>query len=471
MNLIQKTKIVATIGPASSSKQVLREMMEAGVSVFRINGAHGTFEEHSQRIANIRGAEKEIGRPAAIMIDLPGPKYRLGKLSKEPIELEKGQTIVLHCGKEKQTDERIPLPHALHKVLKKGDKIFMNDGTVGLVVASVQGDEVHCKVTAAGEIRSKKGVNLPGVKLVAPSLTPEDKRILDFAIREDVDFISLSFVRTAENIEHLRKILKTRAPHISIISKIEKPEAIDNLDPIIKASDAVMIARGDLGIEMPFEKLPIIQREILSKAACTGKPVIVATQMLESMVSSKRPTRAEATDVAEAVWGGADAVMLSEETSIGISPPSAVDAMARIAAEAENLIPSSLSIRSRSGTENFQAQTLAMAAALVAEELSAKAIATPTRSGRTPFFVGRQRPKSPIFAPTENIHTARKMCLFWGVRPMTMKHVNTVDEMLLEAAATAHKKGFLKRGDLIVIASGAHGTKDDVTRLVEVRKI
>lgn len=466
-----KTKIVATIGPASQSAFQLRMMLRAGVDVFRINGAHGTFAEHRKIIRRIRDVSRKELFPAAILVDLPGPKYRVGKLLQEPIVLHRGDTITLTCGREEQIDARIPIPCKIHKALKKGDRIFINDGIVGLTVKDKRGRDVKCVVNSGGEIRSRKGVNLPGVKLSAPSLTSFDRKVLNLAIREDVDFIGLSFVRNAKNIMALKRVLKKKAPHIGVIAKIEKPEALKDLDNIIAAADAVMVARGDLGIETPFASLPLIQRDILRRCMAAGKPTITATQMLESMVNAKRPTRAEATDVFGAVWGGSDAVMLSEETSVGISPVTAVKAMAEIATQAESEMPPSAKFEREEDPNNLQAQVIAEAAALIAKELGAKAIVTPTRSGRTPLFVGRQRPKTLILAPTSYQYVARRMSLYWGVRPMIMPDVATVDQMLTQAERTAMKSAFIKRKDVIVITSGAHGTKNDVTRLVEVRHI
>ncbi len=466
-----RTKIVVTIGPASESAFQLRAMLCAGADVFRINGAHGTIAQHRKIIRRIREVSKKEHFPAAILVDLPGPKYRIGKLMTEPIILNRQETVTLVCGQKVQIDERIPVPCGIHTALKRKDKIFINDGIVGLVVKEKRGRNIICTVTSGGEVRSRKGINLPHVRLNAPSLTQFDKKILDMAVEEDVDFIGLSFVRSAENINVLRKILKRKAPHIGIIAKIEKPEALDDLDNIISAADAVMIARGDLGIEMPFARLPLIQRDILRRCIQMGKPTITATQMLESMVSAKRPTRAEATDVFVAVWGGSDAVMLSEETSVGISPATAVKAMSQIVTEAESQMAPICGFEKEKDPNNLQAQIIAEAAAFIAKELGAKAIVTPTRSGRTPLFVGRQRPQTLILAPTAYRNVARKMSLYWGVRPMIMPDTDTVDEMLKQAEKAALKSAFIKKGDKIVITSGAHGKKNDVTRLVEVRRV
>lgn len=467
-----KTKIIATIGPASRNKRVLTAMMHAGADLFRINGAHGTLEEHRNAISLIRTIAKKQDTPIGILLDLPGPKFRVGVLKHDPFCLHSGDHVTLACGQTKQTDDRIPIPHKdIHCALKTGDKIFINDGIVELHVMKVSKKNVECTVKAGGEIGTHKGINLPKTKLEIPSLTAQDKKILAFAVKQDVDYIALSFVRSANDILALRKILKRTAPHIRIVAKIEKPEALDDIDRIIDVSDAVMVARGDLGIEMPFNKIPIIQRTILKKCMAAGKPSITATQMLESMIHAKKPTRAEATDVAGAVWEGSDAVMLSAETSVGENPAAAVDAMREIAKEAEKEMPHFDFTKATADTDSLQAQVLSCAAGFVAEQLGAKAIVTPTRSGRTPLFVSRDRPNVFILAPTEYESTARRMSLYWGVKPMAMPRFSTVDELLGHAEKVALKSGYIRKGDKIVITSGAHGRKNDITKLVEVRQV
>lgn len=467
-----KTKIIATIGPASRNRRVLSAMVNEGADIFRINGAHGSLAEHAKAISLIRQVSGDTKMPIGILLDLPGPKYRVGILKTESLVLKGRSHVTLICGKSRQTDERIPIPHLdIHRALKPGLKIFINDGAVELSVLKVRGRQVDCVVKTGGTIGSHKGINLPKAKLKTASLTAQDKKILSFAIGHDVDYIALSFVRSARDIYALRKIILRRAPHIGIVAKIEKPEALEDLDRIIDASDAVMVARGDLGIEMPFHAIPMIQRTILNKCMAAGKPCITATQMLESMINSQKPTRAEATDVAGAVWEGSDAVMLSGETSVGVNPPAAVAAMMRIALEAEKEMPRFVNPRFASDEDALQAQVLCYAASFVADNLGAKAIVTPTRSGRTPLFVSKARPKIPILALTENGHVARRMSLYWGVRPISMSRFSTVDDLLLHAERLALKSGFLKKGEKIVITSGTHGRKNDITKLVEVRQV
>lgn len=467
-----RTKIIATIGPASRTKRELASLLAAGADIFRINGAHGTNREHRKTISLIREVARRRNEPVAVLIDLPGPKFRVGKLKREPVNLKVGEVVTLVCGRSVQIDRKIPVPaRTIHRCLRAGSQIFINDGIVELNVIKIRGCDITCKVRAGGQISSHKGINLPLAKLNVPSLTKKDREILNLAIREDVDYVALSFVRSAKDMLSLRKILKKRAPHIGIIAKIEKPEALKDLDDIIDASDAIMVARGDLGIEMPFDQIPLIQKDILRRCLVAQKPSITATQMLESMVSSKKPTRAEATDVAGAVWDGSDAVMLSAETSVGENPSVAVRAMRQIACEAETQMPQFDLGRKEADADMLQAQVLSCAAGFIAESLDAKAIVTPTRSGRTPLLVSRDRANVMILAPTEDERVARRMCLYWGVRPMTMPKFSTVDQLLSYAGRVAKKSGFIKKGDKIVITSGAHGKKNDITRLVEVRTV
>lgn len=464
-----RTKIVATIGPASSSKIELAAILKAGADVIRINGAHGNTDEHRKIITAVRELSRQKGLSTAILYDLPGPKMRLGTLRGESIYLKKGERVTLACGKTDQIDDRIPVcDRFIARVVKGDSRIFVNDGIVELQVIAVKGPDVECRVIHGGEIRSKKGINLPRARFDMPSLTARDRELLKFALGHDVDYIGLSFVRSAKNIADLRKLMKRRSSHVGIVAKIEKPEALDDIDAIIEASDAIMIARGDLGIEMPFEELPIIQKRLLRKCMLAGKPSITATQMLESMIHSASPTRAEAADVAMAVWEGTDAVMLSAETSIGENPSLAVAAMAEIASAAEGSMPDFGSPTRKSTKSEVRAQVISISAGIMADELGARAIVTPTRSGRTALFISNTRPRTLIAAPTGDMRIARRMALYWGVRPMMMPKFSTVDQMLRHAKKVALKSNLIKRGDTIVIVSGAHGEKYDITRLVEV---
>lgn len=466
-----KTKIVATIGPASNGRGQLTKLLNEGVDMFRLNGAHGTIAEHKETIRLIRSISKKLNFPAAVLLGLPGPKLRIGTLKSEPIFFDAGDNITLSCGKSNQVGDEIPLPNKnLHKGLKPGSVIYLNDGIIELKVLDIKKQNIECRVIAGGELRSHKGVNLPDAKLDIPSITAKDRQLVKLALAEHVDFVSLSFVRKHNDMVMLRKMLSKKGPEIKLIAKIEKPEALGDLDNIIDVSDAIMVARGDLGIEMRYDKIPGIQRDILLRCHLAGKPSITATQMLETMVNSKTPTRAEATDVANAVWEGSDAVMLSEETSIGKNPAMAVAAMVKIAREAEKGMPELPHMIRQSNYSEYQAEAVSEAANLLAENLDARAIVTPTRSGRTALFVSKQRPHTQILAPTTNEKIARQMNLLWGVRPMVMPAFDSVDDLLKSAEKLALKSKYINKGDTIVITSGAHGGKDSITNMIEVRK-
>lgn len=471
MIIWNKTKIIATIGPSSSKEKILRSIIDAGADVFRINGAHSKNEEIRSTISKIRKVSKRAKIPVAILLDLPGPKLRIGTLKREVSFLKANTTVTLDCGKAVQTGKEIPVTFKrLSKGLRPGLKIFLNDGIIELKVLKIRGNLIKCRVVSGGEIRSHKGINLPNAKLDVPSLSKRDKELLELAIHEDVDYIGLSFVRNAGNILALKKILLRRAPGIHVIAKIEKPEALTDLDNIIRASDAVMIARGDLGIEIPLFRIPSIQKDILSRCHRSGKPAITATQMLESMIEAQSPTRAEVTDVANAVWEGSDAIMLSAETSIGKYPARAVEAMSKIAIEAEKDMQKQPDENIDINERFFRASAISRAAGLIAENLNARAIVTPTRSGTTALLVSKQRPTAQIIAPTEDEMIARRMCLYWGVQPLIMKTFATVDELLRSAEKISLRSGLIKTGDTIVITSGAHGRKGGSTRIVEVRR-
>lgn len=467
-----KTKIIATIGPASNNRKTLRNMLLAGVDIFRLNGAHGTTDEHRETIRMIRDVSEKAMFPAAILLDLPGPKIRIGMLKIEPIRLKCGDAVTLEFGKQMQTGNEIPVPmRQIVKNLRAGSKIYLNDGIIELAVTRIRRRAAECLVKAGGELVSHKGVNLPNTKLDIPSLTEKDKRLLEIAIEEKVDYVGLSFVRSSKNILTLKRILKRHAPEISVIAKIEKPEALKDIDDIINASDAVMIARGDLGIEIRHDKVPAIQREIIRKCMAARKPSITATQMLESMIKSKTPTRAEASDIANAVWEGSDAIMLSAETSVGKFPTLAVREMAKIAREAERHMPSLCIPPPDKSHRFFHTEAISRAAVMLAVILNANAIVTPTRTGQTALCVSKQRPEAQIIAPAEDKIVARRMGLFWGVRPLIMPEFNTVDQLLKHAEKLALKSKLIRKGDTIIITSGAHGRKGDITRLIEVRQV
>jgi len=334
----KRTKIVATLGPASSNEKVLKKMVEAGLDVVRLNMSHGTHKEHKERIALIRKVEREVGRPLPILIDLCGPKIRIGKIEKEPLYLHRGDLITLTTGNPEKGKITVNYPN-LHKEVRKGETILLADGTFRLKIREVKGKDIICEVIVGGPLTSHKGVNLPHSKLSVPALTEKDRKDVLFGVKNGVDIIALSFVRKAEDVLELKELLKSLGRDIPVIAKVEKPEAVKNIDSIISVADGIMVARGDLGVELPLERVPVIQKQIIRKANEAGKPVITATQMLRSMVDLPVPTRAEVTDIANAVLDGTDALMLSEETAVGKYPVRVVKTMAKIATEAEKIYP------------------------------------------------------------------------------------------------------------------------------------
>ncbi len=468
----QRTKIIATLGPASQSPAMIKKLILAGVSVFRINGAHGTIESHLEMVDNVRKVALSMHSHVGILFDLPGPKLRIGKLNTKVLELNAGQCIEFNCMKSEQDDYQIPLPmKTMTDIAQKGHRIFLNDGWVEVVVKQVKDSVICCEVIQGGELRSFKGFNLPDVDLPIDSITKIDRALLKNILQRHIDYIGLSFVRSKEDITALRSLLKKYAAKSNIIAKIEKPSAVENINGIIMASDAIMIARGDLGIEMPFNKLPGIQKDILDACRKYSTPAITATQMMESMVRTSRPTRAEASDIANAIWQGTDAVMLSEETSIGKHPVAAVRAMASIALDAEKEMHKEWIPDPKLDAMDYQAQTMSYSACIIAEQLAAKAIVVPTRTGRAPKFISTIRPETMIIALTEDENVATILSLCWGVKTIVMPHTDTVDETLSVAEKTIKSSHLLRKGDHIVVACGSYGKKNDIMRLIEVRQL
>ena len=468
-----KTKIVATLGPASSSEPMLKRMILAGVNVFRLNFSHGTLKEHQQGIRRIRQIAASMGKNVAIMQDLRGPKIRLGILSREPLLLKTGSIIKLFAGQKSSADNMLPVTYPrLAEEVKKGDQILLGDGEIELRVLNIDSGKLVCKVAVGGETSSKKGVNLPSGRLSVSAITEKDRRDLEFGVKAGVDYIALSFVREAEHISQLRRLLKRAGREIPIIAKIESFQAIKNIDRIIDASDGVMVARGDLGVEVPLEEVPPHQKMIIRKANLKARPVITATQMLKSMVENKRPTRAEVTDVANAIYDGTDAVMLSEETTIGKYPVDAVKTMKRIAHEAEK------HWEGCKGLQNFGVaathsipEAISHAAARMSEEMKVKAIVTPTRTGLTARLVSRFKPRVPILAISPAKDTVKRLALVWGVQAHYLPDMEKRHDLLETACACGRELLGLKRGDLIVITGGLPISAPGTTNVVQIREI
>ncbi len=418
-----KTKIIATIGPASDSEQALEALIRAGMDIARLNFSHGDFTGHSERIARIRSAERAAGRRVALMADLPGPKMRIGNLAKEPVELRAGEPFTLTTEDAVGDSRRVSVTFKqLPEVVKAGDRLSMNDGLVQLEVARVEGREVHCKVTAGGELRSRKGLNLPGIDLGIGAFTSQDRACLEFAVEQGVDAVSQSFVESAEDIEAVRSAAAAAGKQPFVIAKIERAGALERIDEILSAADGIMIARGDLGVEVPLEQIAMTQKRLIAKANLAGKPVITATQMLESMVTSRLPTRAEATDVANSILDGTDCVMLSAESAIGRQPVEAVAMLAKIAASTEARRPPANLSELRRICLSQKPSTAAEAIASVVEHALATVpcavVFAPTRSGATARMISRFQPSVWTVALSAQPSVCQALRFSYGVYPI-----------------------------------------------------
>ncbi|HDP36834.1 MAG TPA: pyruvate kinase [Candidatus Atribacteria bacterium] len=469
-----KTKIVCTIGPASNSYEKIEKLIQGGMDVARLNFSHGNYEEHLQKIKYIRQVSLKTAKSVAILQDLGGPKIRIGKIEKEPILLRANSSFIL-TNREVPGDEQgvsVTFPSLPRKV-KKGDRIFLADGTLELKVKELTPADIICRIVKGGKLTSHKGINIPNISMDISSLTEKDYQDIIFGIKNKVDFIGLSFTRNAEDVLRARKILKENgAENISLIAKIEKKEAVDNLKEIIKASDGIMVARGDLGVEIPLENVPLVQKEIIKRCNLAGKPVITATQMLMSMVSNPRPTRAEVTDVANAILDGTDAIMLSEETAVGNYPLEAVETMNKIALKVEKAIDYKKILSERSlSVKPTNPDAISHATCQVALDLKAKAIITFTFSGSTARMVSRYRPPIPIIAASTRDSTVRKLALSWGVYPFKSDELENTDDMIEKSKKVALATGLVKKGDKIIITAGIPFKIPGTTNLLKVETL
>jgi len=471
---MRKTKIVCTIGPASESLEMMKKLIEAGMNVARLNFSHGDFEEHGNRIKNIRQASKELGKTVAILLDTKGPEIRIGKLKEEPIELVENEYLTLTTEEILGDKDRIHVTYKnLPNDVKVGSTILIDDGLIGLTVVDIQGTEIRCRIVNGGQIKGRKGVNVPGVKISLPGITDKDAADIVFGIEQGIDFIAASFVRKASDVLEIRELLeKHNASHIQIISKIENQEGVDNLDEILEVSDGLMVARGDLGVEIPAEEVPLVQKRMIEKCNLVGKPVITATQMLDSMQRNPRPTRAEASDVANAIFDGTDAIMLSGETAAGKYPVESVRTMARIAERTEAALNyREIFHRLSNAQEISVTEAISQAVAKSALDLNANAIITATESGYTARMVSKYRPKAPIIAVTPNEDVMRRMALNWGVLPVKGEHVPSTDIMFEMAVDSALKTKVVQPGDLVVITAGVPVGRSGTTNLIKIHHI
>ncbi|HUN47439.1 MAG TPA: pyruvate kinase [Stellaceae bacterium] len=446
-------KVVATLGPASSTPAQIAALFAAGVDVFRLNFSHGTQEDHKARLDAIRALEAETGRPVGVMADLQGPKLRLGTFAAGKITLTQGQHFRLDLDKTPGDQNRAPLPHPeIFAALEPGAELLLDDGNVRLKVESCGKDFAETTVMAGSALSDRKGVNVPGVVLPLSALTPKDRSDLAYALQLGVDWVALSFVQRPEDVAEARKLIGGKA---GVLVKLEKPAAIGRLDEIVELTDAVMVARGDLGVEMPPEDVPPIQRQIVQACRIAGKPVIIATQMLESMVRLPVPTRAEASDVATAIYEGADAVMLSAETASGAYPIEAVAMMDRIVRRVEadpNFRAAMLSTHPE--PEHTASDAISAAASQVAHTIGAAAIVSYTTSGATALRAARERPDVPVIGLTARVETARRLALVWGVHSVHTSDVTNFTDMVQKAVRLAHHDGFADKGDRLVVTAG-----------------
>ncbi|MGC8784777.1 MAG: pyruvate kinase [Armatimonadota bacterium] len=468
------TKIVCTIGPATESPDRLRALMEAGMDVARLNFSHGTHESHGRVIEHIRRLSKQLDKPIAILQDLCGPKNRLGVLPEEGVQIETGQKVRFVLAGEGTDAENIPLPSStLFALVRPGERILIDDGSIEVTVTQRDLNTIHGEVRIGGVLRSHKGVNLPDTRLPVTSVTERDLDDLRFGIQQGVDWVAVSFVREPEDLQPVRYTIEAAGADVRVIAKIEKREAVENLGKILEAADGIMIARGDLGVEMPIDEVPLIQKEIIALCNRAGKPVITATQMLESMISAPHPTRAEATDVANSILDGTDAVMLSGETAVGQYPIEAVQVMHRIASRAEQALKEGVVVQPSQPVAGSLSVTEAVAEAVchIAYDINACAIICATTSGSTARLVSKYRPKTPIVAFTPSKSTYRQLALSWGVRPRLIPQVYTMEEMLQTAVNTAVDMGLAHEGDKVVITAGVPIGVPGNTNLIKVHTI
>ena len=463
----RRTKIVATVGPATASPEVLRELILHGVDVLRLNFSHGTQEEHGRTILEARKIAKELGKPVAILQDLQGPRLRVGLMTSGSARLIPGQSFVLTTREIEGTEREATVSYpSLSDEVQPGQRVLLDDGKLRLRVTQVLGQDIHCKVEVGGILGDHKGINVPEVRLSASSLTEKDLEDLDFGLRCGIDYIALSFVRSAEDAKTLKAVLAKRRVRVPIIAKIEKAEAIVAIDEIVRAFDGVMVARGDLGVEIGPERVPLLQKAIIKKANDLDKVVITATQMLESMVNSPTPTRAEASDVANAILDGTDAVMLSAETSIGAYPLEAVDMMDSIAREVD-----AVTMEYHAPVATYPAHAVVRAAHGLAQEVGAVAIDVVTTSGRTAHLLAKQRPQTPVFAFTKNEHVYNALAMWWGVTPLIAPFTTRTNDMIAYMEDVMLKMGAAHQGDRLIIVGSTPLTEGGRTNFLKVQSI
>ena len=469
---LRKTKIICTLGPASESEEVIRELMLAGMNVARLNFSHGTHEEQRGKLERVKRVREELGLPVALLLDTKGPEIRTGEFEKGKVELKKGQTFVLTTEDVLGNEGKVSITYKnLVKDVQEGDSILIDDGLIGLKVVKVTEKEIICSVENGGTVSNKKGINVPGVELKMPFISKKDKDDILFAVKEGFDYIAASFTRTADDILEIRRILEeNNCNFIKIIAKVENDQGIKNVDEILRVADGVMIARGDMGVEIPLEEVPSIQKKLIRKAFETGKPIITATQMLDSMMKNPRPTRAETSDVANAIYQGTSAIMLSGETASGQYPVEALKTMVKIALRTEADIDYDERFKRRSIEDRTDiTNAVSHATCTTAVDLHASAIITVTKSGRTVGMVAKHHPGCMIIGCCMDDYVCRQLNLYWGVQPLLLPKEEDADALFNSAVAAAEEAGLVSRGDLTVLTAGVPLGVTGTTNLIKVQ--
>ena len=470
---MRKTKIICTIGPASESEERLRELMLAGMNVARFNFSHGTHEEHKAKFDRVIKVSSELKLPVATLLDTKGPEIRLKDIEGGKTELVSGQKFILTTEEILGNNEKVTITYkGLKDDINVGTTILIDDGLIEMVVDEINETDIICSVVNGGPISNHKGVNIPGAALSMPYISDVDRSDIMFGCDMDFDFLAASFVRCKEDILEVRKIIEEHGSHMKIIAKIENTQGIRNLDEILEAADGIMVARGDMGVEIPMEEVPIVQKQMIKKAEALGKHVITATQMLESMIKNPRPTRAEATDIANAIYDGTTAIMLSGESAAGLYPVEAVKTMAKIAERTEQDIDYNSRLRRRKDIDNIDTTTaISHATCTTAMDLKAAAIITVTISGFTAGMIARYKPSCPIIACSVSPRTCRQLNLAWGVTPIWIARESTAEDLFDEAVHAAEKEGYIKKGDKVVLTAGVPlgvSGRTNMIRVVEV---
>jgi pyruvate kinase len=471
---MRSTKIVATIGPASREPEVLDRMIEAGMDVARLNFAHGDIDQHAETVGLVRASAKRMGREVAVLQDIPGPKLRLGRVADEMARLEVGNTVVLTTADVEGNSERLPVAWpGFSELVGPDDVVYLSDGAIRLRVRDVREDvgEVEVVVEVGGTCGSRQGLNLPNVTMSLPAVSEDDLRMIDAGVDMGVDLMALSFIRSGRDLEPVRERLRAHESDMPVFAKIEKPQAAANAEEIVQAADGIMVARGDLGIELPIEEVPLVQKRLLHEAGQKAKPSITATQMLESMVSSTRPTRAEVADVANAIFDGTDAVMLSQETAIGRDPAGAIAMMAAIARATERELPYWRMLTERGLRGGDESAAIAFGAVGAVYQLGLKALVCPTLTGRTALLISSHRPQVPTLALSQRIEVVRRCCIYWGVRGQLNEEPHDTPALLEVCAAAAREAGLVEPGDKIGITAGLPAHLAGGTNLFKVQTI